>query len=213
MVSHARQTKQQRQFRAPGHQGTKRIADIGCGVGGPMRTIARFTGCQVVGVNNNPYQVSQANAMNARAGLSVRRRHDAGRKNKRADAAERSTCALPCAATLCDSRLATTSSTARTPSRPRATQRTRRSATRKSLASSSPAAALLAMSGSSPTSLTAPTPSTAKSNTRLKRAMVNPATFYYSHTAQALTHARARCSPARPRNHCASQTSPRARRL
>lgn len=34
-----------------------RILDVGCGVGGPARNIARFTGAHVTGLNNNSYQV------------------------------------------------------------------------------------------------------------------------------------------------------------
>jgi len=37
-----------------------KVMDIGCGVGGPLRNIARFSGAQVVGLNNNEYQVSRA---------------------------------------------------------------------------------------------------------------------------------------------------------
>uniref|UniRef100_A0A7S1HUX8 Methyltransferase n=1 Tax=Eutreptiella gymnastica TaxID=73025 RepID=A0A7S1HUX8_9EUGL len=33
--------------------------DVGCGVGGPMRTIARFSDSQVVGLNNNQYQIQR----------------------------------------------------------------------------------------------------------------------------------------------------------
>jgi len=34
--------------------------DIGCGVGGPLKNIARFSKAQIVGLNNNEYQVSRA---------------------------------------------------------------------------------------------------------------------------------------------------------
>src|SRR5687767_15294436 len=35
------------------------VLDLGCGVGGPMRTIARFSGATIVGVNNNDYQIAR----------------------------------------------------------------------------------------------------------------------------------------------------------
>jgi len=34
--------------------------DIGCGVGGPLRNIATFSGAKIVGLNNNEYQISRA---------------------------------------------------------------------------------------------------------------------------------------------------------
>ena len=37
-----------------------RALDVGCGVGGPMRSIARFSGAQIVGINNNDYQLRRA---------------------------------------------------------------------------------------------------------------------------------------------------------
>jgi sterol 24-C-methyltransferase len=43
--------------------------DVGCGVGGPMRAIARFSGANVVGVNNNDYQIKRGNEHNRKAGL------------------------------------------------------------------------------------------------------------------------------------------------
>jgi len=47
-----------------------RALDVGCGVGGPMRTIARFTGAHIVGLNNNDYQIERAKRLNQQAGLS-----------------------------------------------------------------------------------------------------------------------------------------------
>lgn len=44
--------------------------DVGCGVGGPMRAIARFTGATIVGVNNNAYQITRGQKYNRAAGLS-----------------------------------------------------------------------------------------------------------------------------------------------
>ncbi|MBI5545258.1 MAG: methyltransferase domain-containing protein [Deltaproteobacteria bacterium] len=37
-----------------------RVLDVGCGVGGPMRTIARFSGAAITGVTISPYQVQRA---------------------------------------------------------------------------------------------------------------------------------------------------------
>ena len=48
-----------------------RVLDVGCGVGGPMRTIARFAGCQITGLNNNAYQVARAGVHTRRAGLEA----------------------------------------------------------------------------------------------------------------------------------------------
>ena len=47
-----------------------RVADFGCGVGGPLREIARFSGAQIVGINVSAYQLSRAVAYTAEAGLS-----------------------------------------------------------------------------------------------------------------------------------------------
>lgn len=44
--------------------------DLGCGVGGPMRCIARFSGANVVGINNCAYQVKRCNILNERYGLA-----------------------------------------------------------------------------------------------------------------------------------------------
>lgn len=37
-----------------------KVLDVGCGVGGPGREICRFTGCNIVGLNNNDYQIERA---------------------------------------------------------------------------------------------------------------------------------------------------------
>ncbi|CAG8952846.1 hypothetical protein HYFRA_00007559 [Hymenoscyphus fraxineus] len=45
------------------------VLDVGCGVGGPAREIATFTGCNVVGLNNNSYQIQRATGHARRQGL------------------------------------------------------------------------------------------------------------------------------------------------
>jgi sterol 24-C-methyltransferase len=42
---------------------TSKILDVGCGIGGPMRNIARFTQCHVTGLTLNPYQVERGNEL------------------------------------------------------------------------------------------------------------------------------------------------------
>ncbi|KAI8894464.1 S-adenosyl-L-methionine-dependent methyltransferase [Globomyces pollinis-pini] len=44
--------------------------DVGCGVGGPMREVARFSGAKVVGLNNNEYQVARCGYLANKFGLS-----------------------------------------------------------------------------------------------------------------------------------------------
>lgn len=46
-----------------------KVLDVGCGVGGPMRAIARFSGATVVGVNNNEYQIKRGTKHNEQTGL------------------------------------------------------------------------------------------------------------------------------------------------
>ena len=46
-----------------------RVLDVGCGVGGPMRSIARVSGAHIVGINNNDYQVGRTEAHNRALGL------------------------------------------------------------------------------------------------------------------------------------------------
>ena len=40
------------------------VLDAGCGIGGPMRTMARYSGASFVGLNNNAYQIKRAEAHN-----------------------------------------------------------------------------------------------------------------------------------------------------
>jgi sterol 24-C-methyltransferase len=47
-----------------------KVLDVGCGVGGPMRAIARFSGASVVGVNNNEYQIKRGTKHNEQAHLA-----------------------------------------------------------------------------------------------------------------------------------------------
>ena len=45
-------------------------ADLGCGVGGPLMEIARFSGARIVGVNSNAYQLERARRYTEEAGLA-----------------------------------------------------------------------------------------------------------------------------------------------
>ena len=42
---------------------------MGCGVGGPLREIVKFSGARVLGLNNNAYQVKRCEYLNQMAGL------------------------------------------------------------------------------------------------------------------------------------------------
>ena len=46
-----------------------RVLDVGCGVGGPMREIARYTGATIIGINNNAYQIERGQKYVKKAGL------------------------------------------------------------------------------------------------------------------------------------------------
>jgi 24-methylenesterol C-methyltransferase len=48
----------------------QRALDVGCGVGGPMRTIAATSGAKVTGLTINDYQVSRAKYHNEKLGLA-----------------------------------------------------------------------------------------------------------------------------------------------
>lgn len=47
-----------------------RVLDVGCGVGGPAREIARFSDVHITGLNNNEFQVNRARRYTEKAGLS-----------------------------------------------------------------------------------------------------------------------------------------------
>ena len=49
----------------------KKVLDVGCGVGGPLREIAAFTGASVTGLNNNAFQIARGEELNRKTG-----RHD-----------------------------------------------------------------------------------------------------------------------------------------
>lgn len=47
-----------------------RVLDVGCGVGGPAREIIKFTGANVVGLNNNDYQIARSMRYAKKEGLA-----------------------------------------------------------------------------------------------------------------------------------------------
>ncbi|KAF1982301.1 hypothetical protein K402DRAFT_397740 [Aulographum hederae CBS 113979] len=47
-----------------------RVLDVGCGVGGPAREIVKFTGANIVGLNNNDYQIERATHYAKKEGLA-----------------------------------------------------------------------------------------------------------------------------------------------
>jgi sterol 24-C-methyltransferase len=47
-----------------------KVLDVGCGVGGPAREIAKFTDAHITGLNNNDYQIARATRYAVRDGLS-----------------------------------------------------------------------------------------------------------------------------------------------
>lgn len=51
-----------------------KVLDVGCGIGGPMREIALFSGAAVVGINNNEYQIKRAEALNRAVGHGLSER-------------------------------------------------------------------------------------------------------------------------------------------
>eukprot|EP00038_Savillea_parva_P029194 m.69418 g.69418 ORF g.69418 m.69418 type:complete len:422 (+) comp8582_c0_seq1:43-1308(+) len=46
-----------------------KVLDVGCGIGGPMRNISKFTRAQITGITLNEYQVIRGNQRNEQEGL------------------------------------------------------------------------------------------------------------------------------------------------
>jgi len=55
-----------------GIQPSDSVLDCGCGIGGPLRNLGRFTGASITGVTLNQYQVDRGNGLCAKAGLAPR---------------------------------------------------------------------------------------------------------------------------------------------
>ncbi|XP_056164132.1 cycloartenol-C-24-methyltransferase-like [Syzygium oleosum] len=49
----------------PGYE----MLDVGCGIGGPLREIARFSFTSITGLNNNEYQITRGEELNRIAGV------------------------------------------------------------------------------------------------------------------------------------------------
>lgn len=47
----------------------QKVLDVGCGIGGPLREISRFSMTSITGVNNNEYQISRGKELNRKAGV------------------------------------------------------------------------------------------------------------------------------------------------
>lgn len=46
------------------------VLDVGCGIGGPAREMVKFSGVNVIGLNNNDYQIDRATAYARKENLS-----------------------------------------------------------------------------------------------------------------------------------------------
>nr|XP_023916352.1 cycloartenol-C-24-methyltransferase-like isoform X2 [Quercus suber]POF05666.1 cycloartenol-c-24-methyltransferase [Quercus suber] len=47
----------------------QKVLDVGCGIGGPLREIGRFSGASITGINNNEYQITRGKELNRIAEL------------------------------------------------------------------------------------------------------------------------------------------------
>lgn len=48
-----------------------KVLDVGCGIGGPMRTIATASGAEITGITINAYQVEWAKYHNQKVSLHI----------------------------------------------------------------------------------------------------------------------------------------------
>ncbi|KAF1959673.1 hypothetical protein CC80DRAFT_466724 [Byssothecium circinans] len=55
-----------------------RVLDVGCGIGGPAREIVKFSGVNVIGLNNNDYQIERATQYAEKEGLSHKLKYTKG---------------------------------------------------------------------------------------------------------------------------------------
>ena len=46
-----------------------RVLDLGCGIGGPARTIAATVGCNIVGITNSAWHVERGTVLTEQAGM------------------------------------------------------------------------------------------------------------------------------------------------
>ncbi|XP_009626683.1 cycloartenol-C-24-methyltransferase 1-like [Nicotiana tomentosiformis] len=49
----------------------QKVLDVGCGIGGPLREIARFSSTSITGLNNNEYQITRGQELNHKVGLTL----------------------------------------------------------------------------------------------------------------------------------------------
>ena len=55
-----------------------RVLDVGCGIGGPAREIVKFSNVNVIGLNNNDYQIQRATQYAEKEGLSHKLKYTKG---------------------------------------------------------------------------------------------------------------------------------------
>jgi sterol 24-C-methyltransferase len=71
-TAHAIEAQHRRLVQAAGIERRHRVLDVGCGIGGPARSIARLTGAHVTGVTISPEQVRTGRRLTRRQHLEAR---------------------------------------------------------------------------------------------------------------------------------------------